>query len=138
MSPGAFQPLGKDDAGDQAEATSEDGFITIYEKRGGPAVLLNTLQARALQRFLDGEFGQIPQAIKLPLHASCPTLDIVYKNWKGNVARRHINPHQLWFGVNEWHPDPQWFLDAMDLKKSAMRSFAMRDIQSVEEATHGS
>jgi len=65
-----------------------------------------------------------------------PTLDlskaiaIVYKNYRGETARRRIVPQRLWFGATKWHPDEQWLLDAIDVEKQSPRSFALRDIQS--------
>jgi predicted DNA-binding transcriptional regulator YafY len=53
---------------------------------------------------------------------------IVYRNYRGEVAKRRIIPGRIWFGGTEWHPEPQWLLDAVDLEKGATRSFALRDI----------
>jgi hypothetical protein len=53
---------------------------------------------------------------------------ILYRNYRGEVAIRRIVPTRVWFGPTEWHPEPQWLLDAIDLDKDAERSFAMRDI----------
>lgn len=53
---------------------------------------------------------------------------IRYRNWKGETANRHIFPTGVRFAATEWHPEPQWLLDAWDMDKDAYRSFAMRDI----------
>jgi predicted DNA-binding transcriptional regulator YafY len=55
---------------------------------------------------------------------------IVYRNYRGETARREVVPQRVWFGATNWHPEEQWLLDAIDLKKGAKRSFALRDIQS--------
>lgn len=55
---------------------------------------------------------------------------IRYTNYRGETADRRIVPQAIRFASTEWHPEPQWLLDAIDLDKGAARSFAMRDIQS--------
>ena len=56
-------------------------------------------------------------------------VEIVYTNYRGETGTRRIVPKRLWFGSTEWHPKPQWLLDAHDLEKEADRSFAMRDVR---------
>jgi predicted DNA-binding transcriptional regulator YafY len=53
---------------------------------------------------------------------------ILYTNHRGENSIRRIVPHRVFFGSTEWHPEPQWLLEADDLEKDARRSFAMRDI----------
>ena len=55
---------------------------------------------------------------------------ILYTNYRGKTAERVVIPEKIWFGSTEWHPEPQWLLDAVDVEKGALRSFAMKDIQS--------
>lgn len=55
---------------------------------------------------------------------------IVYTNYKGVTAIRRILPEKIYFGSNEWHPAPQWLLDAIDLDKEAPRTFAIKDIRA--------
>lgn len=55
---------------------------------------------------------------------------ILYTNYRGETAIREIIPEKIWFGGTDWHPEPQWLLDAFDLEKQANRSFAMKDIKS--------
>lgn len=56
------------------------------------------------------------------------TMRIHYTNWRGETAEREIIPVKVWFGSTEWHPEPQWFLAAIDVEKDAPRDFAMKDI----------
>jgi predicted DNA-binding transcriptional regulator YafY len=56
------------------------------------------------------------------------SMTIIYKNWKGEVGQRRIEPIRMWFGKTEYHPEPQWLLKAFDLDKRAMRDFAMNDV----------
>lgn len=55
---------------------------------------------------------------------------ILYTNWKGETATRQIQPTKLWYGHTEYHPEDQWLLDAIDLEKKDVRTFAMRDIRN--------
>lgn len=57
-------------------------------------------------------------------------VEIVYTNWKGVTAIRHIIPKDIFFGSTEWHTEEQWLLNAFDVDKQADRSFALRDIKS--------
>lgn len=61
------------------------------------------------------------------------TIRIVYKNYRGETAQREVVPKRVWFGATEWHPEEQWLLDAIDIKKGAERSFALRDIQAYRD-----
>lgn len=51
-----------------------------------------------------------------------------YKNYRGEVAQRHIRPVKIFFGATEYHPDEQWLMEAVDLDKGETRVFAMRDM----------
>lgn len=53
---------------------------------------------------------------------------IRYTNYRGETSDRKIFPNSIRFAGTEWHPEPQWLLDAFDLEKHADRSFAMKDI----------
>jgi len=53
---------------------------------------------------------------------------IIYKNWKGVIAKRNILPEKLFYGSDEWHKVEQWFVLAYDLDKKANRNFALNDI----------
>jgi len=55
---------------------------------------------------------------------------IDYTNYRGERSWRRIEPLHLHFGSNEYHPEPQWLLDAMDVEKRALRSFAMKDVHA--------
>ena len=56
------------------------------------------------------------------------TVRIYYTNWRGETAFRTITPGRIRWGSNEWHPEPQWLLEAYDLDKNASRTFAMASI----------
>jgi hypothetical protein len=55
---------------------------------------------------------------------------IDYTNYRGERGLRRILPLDIKFGSNEWHPEPQWLLIAIDEDKKAERIFALKDIHS--------
>jgi hypothetical protein len=55
---------------------------------------------------------------------------IDYTNWRGERSIRRIVPIHMFWGSNEWHPEPQWLLDADDGDKGEPRIVAMKDIHS--------
>jgi hypothetical protein len=56
---------------------------------------------------------------------------IDYANWRGERAMRRIVPTgAMFFGSNEWHKEPQWLIEALDVEKNAFRHFALSGIRS--------
>jgi predicted DNA-binding transcriptional regulator YafY len=55
---------------------------------------------------------------------------ITYTNWRGVFSARKIGPLRIKFDKNQWHQEPQWLLDALDLEKSDIRTFAIKNIHS--------
>lgn len=53
---------------------------------------------------------------------------ILYRNWRGEEARRKIRPHRFFFGTSYHHPVEQWLVEAFDLDKNDVRTFAMANI----------
>ncbi|MEU0550835.1 hypothetical protein [Micromonospora sp. NPDC005979] len=60
--------------------------------------------------------------------ASAQLVKIFYRNYRGQESWRTVRPIRIRFGSNEWHPHPQWLLDAIDVARGVERSFAVRDI----------
>jgi len=56
-----------------------------------------------------------------------PPITLVYRNWRGEIGPRTIRPVRIWFGSTDWHPEPQWLVDADDAEKQAYRTFALDD-----------
>lgn len=56
------------------------------------------------------------------------SVSIAYVNYRGERSVRRIDPIGVRWGASEYHPEPQWLLDAFDREKAAERTFAMRDI----------
>lgn len=55
-------------------------------------------------------------------------LNIVYRNYKGEVSERSILPRHFYYGTSQYHEGTQWFLVAYDRGRGAMRHFALKDI----------
>lgn len=53
---------------------------------------------------------------------------IDYTNWRGERSTRRIIPLSIAFENNEWHPESQWLLEAVDVEKGDVRTFAMQNI----------
>jgi hypothetical protein len=64
----------------------------------------------------------------------CRAVKVDYTNHRGERAVRRIAPlmGSLRFAATEWHPEPQWVFDAIDLEKHAERTFALSGIHSWE------
>jgi len=58
------------------------------------------------------------------------TVYIDYTNWKGERSVRPIVPVRVWYGFNAYHQTPQWLLDAKDVAKNELRTFALLHIHS--------
>jgi len=57
---------------------------------------------------------------------------IDYTNWRGKRTLRRIIPIRVSFENNEYHPDTQWLLEAIDLNDAdhKVKTFALKDIHS--------
>lgn len=65
------------------------------------------------------------------------TIVLDYTNHRGIRSTREVIPLDIYFGSNEWHPEPQWLLKAFDAQENGLRDFAMAGIHgfnSVEQA----
>lgn len=60
------------------------------------------------------------------------TIRFEYRNWQGVVATRRARVISLVYGVTEWHPEPQWLLEAVDLEKDLVRLFALQHMKPAE------
>ena len=69
---------------------------------------------------------QKPHAGPLPAEI----IEIDYVNWRGQRSTRTIKPLRLVWGSNEWHPTPQWLVEAIDCEKGDVRGFALKGIRT--------
>ena len=59
---------------------------------------------------------------------SVVTID--YTNWRGERSLRRVAPRRFFYGTSEWHPEPQWLMEAFDLERAAVRTFALAGVHS--------
>jgi hypothetical protein len=52
-----------------------------------------------------------------------------YQNHRDETVMRTAFPIAIEWKKTKWHPIEQWILEAWDMDKDAMRSFAMEDIR---------
>lgn len=55
-----------------------------------------------------------------------------YTNWRGEKAVRTAQVQNFILGSNEWHPEPQILMEAIDLEKGATRFFAVKDMENIQ------
>lgn len=55
---------------------------------------------------------------------------IDYTNYRGERSLRLIMPLRMEFKSTEWHAEPQWILEAIDLHKKEVRGFAVSEIRT--------
>lgn len=51
-----------------------------------------------------------------------------YTNYKGEYSVRDVVPKRMFFGESAWNAKPQYVMEAFDLDRQAMRSFALADM----------
>lgn len=69
------------------------------------------------------ELGKCPASLQLK---------ILYTNWEGKENTRRIKPIKHLWGSNDWHKEPQLFLNALDLDRDIERDFAVKDIKTMK------
>lgn len=52
-------------------------------------------------------------------------IEAPYTNWRGETRRRAFIPLSLWFGSTDYHPEPQWLLQCLDVEKNEIRDMAL-------------
>lgn len=56
-----------------------------------------------------------------------------YTNYKGETAIRRFIPYRVYLGANEWHPEQQVLIDALDCDKGKVRTFAASGFATASE-----
>jgi hypothetical protein len=82
------------------------------------------------------------EGVKVLLKSAKVLID--YTNYRGERSLRPIYPMMIFYGTTEYHKEPGYLLEALDLDKlneegkPQLRFFAMKDIHSwTEEASRG-
>jgi len=87
------------------------------------------LTARLMQDIARAALSTSPTPAEIgETRADGEPVEIGYVNWRGEYSRRHILPTGIFWGSTEWHPKPQWLIEAMDVEKGVLRTFALADI----------
>ncbi|MFG6514451.1 hypothetical protein ACGYKD_11650 [Sulfitobacter sp. TB366] len=79
-------------------------------------------EVKALTAREEIQLANMMFALNAPVAFSCE-----YKNWRGEVSRRHLVAVELWHGSTDWHPEPGLLLKAIDQSKDAIRDFRVAD-----------
>ncbi len=77
--------------------------------------------------------GPAPQVSDELEQAAERTVRIDYTNYRGERSWKRIQPMQVGFGKTEYHPTPQWLLQAVDVDRLVPRFYAMKDIHAWSE-----
>lgn len=102
-------------------------------------VALLESKAQTLLQALDAEFlsdearkaqHDLASVVEERVEAGCEPAPITvqYTNWKGETRNRTIVPLSVWFGHSDFHEGDQWFVQARDVEKDAVRNFALADM----------
>lgn len=77
-------------------------------------------------RYFPAEIDATADRIEAGAQPAEPTVPITarYTNWRGETRERVFIPLRVYFGSNEWHPEPQVLIDAIDCETGNARTFA--------------
>jgi predicted DNA-binding transcriptional regulator YafY len=61
-------------------------------------------------------------------------IEIDYTNWRGERRSRHVVPTGISLENNEWHPETQWMLEAVDCEDGKAKTFPLAQIHGTINA----
>lgn len=107
---------------ERAELEAAANFPAVYRHVGNDKWHVSFLQTTPVQP------GQRPFLLTIGERLRLETPFVAtYRNYRGEVAERRLQPIRVDFGSTDRHPHPQWLLIAYDLDKKAERTFALKD-----------
>jgi hypothetical protein len=107
----------------------EHGGGRVADNDGGPITPIGQAMRPPAPCTITGCREPIEREGKCAGHgAIAPPLAFVYRNHRGEVATRRAIPISVRYGSSPWHPDPDWLLEAFDVERGAVRTFAMKDM----------
>lgn len=133
MSEVAVKPLVKAlcDIHQELLAAHKEGWIDPRQYWDWAETILKA--ATALDHIKRTSAPSVPPDIQgEPRDIEKPMLVFQYRNWRDEVAERHVIPQRVWWGSTEFHPIGCWLLTAYDLDRQAMRDFDIRGINAPE------
>lgn len=83
--------------------------------------------AQRMREWETKKVPDLPEDLVSGAHKPRP-LKVMYKNWRNVISERFVLPLSTRWGANEWHPEPQWLMLAVDVRLGAPREFAMKDM----------
>ena len=104
----------------------------INKMEADPYAEIRAQRARA--ETAEAEMNKLREAALSAAEPVGEPLELPYKNWRGEISNRKLQPIRVEFGATEWHPEPQWLLVARDIEKNAERSFALKDFNPPQPA----
>lgn len=69
--------------------------------------------------------------ILFPKFEETGAVSVLYTNHRGETRLRSIRPVNLYWGSNQWHPEPQWLVDGIDTEIDQLRTFALKGMQPI-------
>ncbi|AIB11820.1 hypothetical protein ABAZ39_07375 [Azospirillum argentinense] len=110
-------------AAEAREAAVREALTTVRERLNSPNWYFSN-QERDEQNtdIIDAALSSGAQ------QAQGEPLVFTYTNYRGETGTRRAIPIRVYHGATEWHPEPQWLMEAHDVDKDAVRVFAMQDM----------
>lgn len=115
----ALESLSRDRAGEQkvvADGVGVDARAWLEKEH----YRYNAEGNHSMQRIIEHILGRLASQ---PL-ATQGVVTAPYTNWRGERAPRTFIPHRVFFGSNEWHPEPQVLIEGTDCVTGELRTFA--------------
>lgn len=110
-----------------------DAALSPAQPAQSPGIALAARLAGQPDATLDAELAAFARAAVQPAQGADP-LVFGYTNWRGEHGTRRAIPIRVYHGSTEYHPEPQWLMEAHDLDKDAVRIFAMQDMGPAQGA----
>lgn len=115
---------------DLIQLMKRGGMVSVTNIPNDPTFVSSHFDGKTAQAMAD----RVEISISTDAVLMGEPLELPYKNWRGEISTRKIQPIRLEFGATEWHPEPQWLLVATDIEKNAERSFALKDFNPQQPA----
>lgn len=80
---------------------------------------------------ISGLSPEVPVFSVVLINKEDQKVTFTYTNWKGVTRQRSAILSRMFWGSNEWHPEPQWLVESYDLEERASRTFALKDMKNI-------
>ncbi len=129
-------PEDRDDGPRCRDCADADGRCPVSGRPCDPQeeAIERIKEALALQARVEALTRERDAAVAEP-HGEAITF--AYTNWRGETAIRTVLPARIFWGANEWHPEPQWLMRALDVDRGEPRDFALKECDFALRAAPG-